>query len=114
MSSAPPPEGPPRHDSSLHTFIAVAAFVALGLLVNEEYLTQRPRAAPPVSSSDDEIYTGSILFAPLEGKTCRQLLFDNRTGQFSDNGNVDCERAEGIGAEHYPTGRLSAISRGFH
>jgi hypothetical protein len=28
-------------------------------------------------------------------------LFDNRTGRFRDHGNVDCDRAEGIGAEHY-------------
>jgi hypothetical protein len=114
-----PPRVRPR--SSLHTIIAVAVFFTLGLFVNEEYLSDGPHPAPPVASrtapkagpSDDEIYTGSILFTPHQGDMCRQFLFDNRTGRFTDNGNVDCERAEGI-APDYPNGRLWAISRGFH
>jgi hypothetical protein len=28
-----------------------------------------------------------------EGRTCRQLLFDNQSGRFSDNGYVDCVNA---------------------
>ena len=115
--STRPPRVRPR--SSLHTFIAVAAFVALGLFVNEEYLSNGPYPAPPVAPrvapkvgpSDDEIYTGSILFTPHEGNTCRQFLFDNRTGWLTDNGNVDCERAENNGASR---NRLSAISKSFH
>ena len=103
---------------SLHTVGVVAAFLTLGLFVNGEYLTKRQRAVPPVAiaPNDDEIYTGSILFMPPEAKICRQLLFDNRTGQFSDNGNVDCERAsyQGTGAKHWSTARLWAISKGFH
>jgi hypothetical protein len=69
-----------------------------------------------VPSDDDEIYTGSILFTPPEGKICHQILFDNRTGGFSDNGNVDCEFAvyHGAEAKHLPTARLWAISKGFH
>lgn len=109
-----PPTVRTRPHGSLHTFIVVAVFLALGLFVNEEYLTKKPHTAHTVAPSNDEIYTGSILFAPPEGSTCRQFLFDNRTGRFSDNGNVDCDRAEGIGAEHYPIARLSAISRAFH
>jgi hypothetical protein len=116
--SARPPKIRPRSRGSLHTIIVVAAFLALGLFVNEEYLTKRPHAAQPVAiaPSDDEIYTGSILFMPPEGKICRQLLFDNRTGGFSDNGNVDCERAvyQGTGTKRWSTARLWAISRGFH
>ena len=115
-----PPRTRPRARSSLQTIIVVAAFLALGLFVNEEFLSKRrtqhrrcaPRVAPNVGPSDDEIYTGSILFTPREGRICRQFLFDNRTGRFSDNGNVDCERAEDNGAS--PTDRLSAISRSFH
>ena len=52
-------------------------------------------------SDDDEIYTGSILYMPDMGNVCRQLLFDNHNGQFTDNGYVDCERAA------YPDGRLA-------
>ena len=119
--STRPPRVRARPHSSLHTIIAVAAFVALGLFVNEEYLSNGPHLAPPVAPrvapkvgpSDDEIYTGSILFTPYEGNICRQLLFDNRTGRFTDNGNVDCERAEWGGPEHYPTARISTISKGF-
>ncbi len=109
-----PPRVRTRVRGSLQTIIVVAVFLALGLFVNEKYLTKRQLTAQPVAPSNDEIYTGSILFTPPEGSTCRQFLFDNQTGRLSDNGNVDCERAEGIGAEHYPTARLSAISRAFH
>jgi hypothetical protein len=119
MSSGPPRDRPPPR-SSLHTIIAVAVFFALGLFVDEKYLSNGPHPAPPVTPrvvpsvgpNDDEIYTGSILFTPRQGRICRQFLFDNRTGRFSDNGNVDCERAENNGAS--PTDRLSAISKGFH
>ncbi len=108
-----PPRVRPHPRSSLHTIIAVAVFFTLGLFVNEEYLTHpAPPVALKVGPSDDEIYTGSILFTPREGRICRQFLFDNRTGRFSDNGNVDCERAEDNGAS--PTDRLSAISKSFH
>ena len=114
--SARAPGAHPRARSILHTIIAVAVFLTLGLFVNEEYLSNGPHPATPNvgGPSDDEIYTGSILFTPYEGNICRQMLFDNRTGRLSDNGNVDCERAEWGEAEHYPTARLSAISKGFH
>jgi hypothetical protein len=45
------------------------------------------------NSADDEIYTGSILFMPQLGSTCRQYLFDNTSGRMSDNGMVDCDHA---------------------
>jgi hypothetical protein len=109
-----PPRGRTRTRGSIHTIIVVAVFLALSLFVNEEYLIKRPHAAHSVAPNDDEIYTGSILFTPPEGSTCRQFLFNNRNGRFTDNGSVDCERAEGLGAVHYSTARLWAISRGFH
>jgi hypothetical protein len=113
---------PPRvrrqsRQRSLQMVAVVAAFFALGLLVNREYLTkERHAAAIAIAPSDDEIYTGSILFMPPEGRICRQILFDNRTWRFSDNGNVDCERAayQGAGTKHWPAARLRAISDGFH
>jgi hypothetical protein len=30
---------------------------------------------------------------PDDGKVCRRVLFDNRTGRLSDSGLVDCESA---------------------
>jgi hypothetical protein len=67
--------------------------------------------------SDEEIYTGSILYLPYEGRNCRQLLFDNRTGRFSDNGYVDCVKAtyqSGIGSpKQWSAARVKVISGGF-
>jgi len=79
-----------------------AAIIAAGFLGAEQLVTaQRPATPAETAQSsikqaamaDDEIYTGSILFMPDDGKLCRQLLFDNRTGRVSDNGMVDCGRA---------------------
>src|ERR1700761_1632503 len=46
-----------------------------------------------VAETDDDIYTGSILFMADKGDLCHQLLFDNQSGQVSDNGYVDCLKA---------------------
>ena len=74
---------------------------------------------PAVVPSDDEIYTGSILFVPDDEGICRQLLFDNRTGRFTDNGLVDCDRAynEEVGMSgrtmHWSSMRAKIISEAF-
>ncbi len=74
--------------------LGFAAFLALGLVASGKYLIARQfAAATSPDTNDDEIYTGSILFVPDQGTICHQLLFDNRTGRMSDNGNVDCEHA---------------------
>ncbi len=71
-------------------------------------------AAEPV---EREVYTGSILYMPDDGRICRQLLFDNHNGRFSDNGYVDCEAAAYRGALDVPkqwsVARLHVISTGF-
>jgi hypothetical protein len=85
---------------------AIAAFFSLGLFANSEYAIMSPRAAA-VAPSDDEIYTGSILYMPYDGSICRQILFDNHTGRMRDNGNVDCERA----AYHSASEKLLSLSR---
>jgi hypothetical protein len=95
--------------------------LALGAVATDEIVTvqrEATEAAAEVAAkaampSDDEIYTGSILFTPIVGRTCRQLLFDNRTGRISDNGNVDCERAEYGGPKNFPVSRARAISDAF-
>jgi len=93
--------------------------IALALVVvaiDEFVMAQRkpPEAAAKAGApSDDEIYTGSILFTPIEGRTCHQYLFDNRTGRIRDNGNVDCERSRYAGSKNSPVARARAISAAF-
>jgi hypothetical protein len=74
-------------------------------------------AAALASADDDEIYTGSILYMPDSGSACRQLLFDNQNGQFTDNGYVDCDRAAYRGVNDSPkqwsAARVRVISSGF-
>src|SRR5271163_4725341 len=42
-------------------YIIVAAFLALGLFLDEKYVTWHTAPQAATASSDDEIYTGSIL-----------------------------------------------------
>ena len=78
---------------------------------------QLAAAKPAPVPSDAEIYTGSILFVPDDGRVCRRFLFDNRTGQVQDNGVVDCEQAyyRGMGedAKQWSTARALLISESF-
>ena len=73
--------------------VAVLALLAAGLFAARDVKIQLTSAKPVPTPSDDEIYTGSILFVPDDGKVCRRILFDNRTGQLSDVGLVDCQSA---------------------
>jgi hypothetical protein len=77
-------------EQALTVLLAIAAFVAAGALGIRQIEMTAPRTSPV---SDDEIYTGSILFPSEDETRCHQLLFDNRTGQFKDNGSVDCQKA---------------------
>jgi hypothetical protein len=70
--------------------IAIAITMATGLFATRHIEIAKSSGKP---LRDDEIYTGSILFVPNDGKICRQLLFDNRTGLINNNGFVDCEHA---------------------
>lgn len=73
--------------------VAVLALLAAGLFAARDVKIQLTSAKPVPTPSDDEIYTGSILFVPDDGKVCRRVLFDNRSGQLSDGGLVDCQSA---------------------
>jgi hypothetical protein len=87
-------------------------FLALILLTSGGYLaTRQTTASAQAQQDDDQIYTGSILFPGREGTECRQLLFDNRTGQFADNGTVNCDQSSFSGVN--PSARVRAISRAF-
>jgi hypothetical protein len=115
------PKARPRLRESFRQTVvvaAVAALLGLGLLASGEYvIAQHRSAAAAVASNDDEIYTGSILYMPYEGRICRQILFDNLTGQLSDNGSVDCDRAAYHGTYSTPKqwsfARVRVISTGF-
>jgi hypothetical protein len=78
---------------------------------------QAAAAAVALAADDDDIYTGSILYMPDSGNACRQLLFDNQNGQFTDNGYVDCDRAAYRGTDttpkHWSAARVRVISSGF-
>jgi hypothetical protein len=98
--------------------VAMGIALALGVVATDEFVTalRKPAeaAAKAAAPSDDEIYTGSILFTPIEGRICHQFLFDNRTGRISDKGNVDCERAQqGAGSKNSPVARARAVSAAF-
>jgi len=70
------------------------------------------------AASGDEAYTGSILYLPYEGSNCRQVIFDNRSGRFTDKGYVDCATASersGISSpKQWSAARAKVISMGFH
>jgi hypothetical protein len=73
--------------------VAVMALLTVGLFAAREATIELSSAKPVAMPSDDQIYTGSILFVPDDGRVCRRFLFDNRTGRLSYSGLVDCESA---------------------
>jgi hypothetical protein len=111
-----------RLDSVRQTLgvIVVGVLLGTGLFAAGEYISarQRANAAAAAAANDEEIYTGSILYMPEEGRTCHQLLFDNQTGRLTDNGNVDCESAayHGFGGglpKQWSAARVRVIADGF-
>ena len=115
-----------RRSGSRQAFGPVLAFGAVrsgsrALAIDYYVVTMpsgRPKRSRSLPSDDDEIYTGSILYMPDDmGNVCRQLLFDNQNGQFTDNGYVDCARAayQGRidGPKRWSAARLRVISTGF-
>jgi hypothetical protein len=98
--------------------VAIAAALALGAFAADKYAAAKRQAPPPAAEpGEEEIYTGSILYMPDDGRICRQLLFNNHDGRFTDNGYVDCEAAAYRGALDVPKqwspARLHVISTGF-
>jgi hypothetical protein len=96
---------------------AVIAVLAAGFFAATETKIEISSAKPAARPSDDEIHTGSILFVPDDGKVCRRVLFDNRTGRLSDSGLVDCEsayyRSPGTPPAQMSIARTQAISETF-
>jgi hypothetical protein len=111
-----------RARNGAHEVLAVVAIgvtLGLGIFAADGYIaTERHAAvAKPAAGNDDEIYTGSILYMPDTSNICHQWLFDNHNGQFTDNGDVDCERAFYQGSPDSPkqwsAARVRVISTGF-
>jgi hypothetical protein len=100
--------------------VAVGTLLGTGLFAIADYFTVqhwvRPATAAPRSAG--EIYTGSVLYMPDEGRNCHQMLFDNQTGRFTDNGAVDCENAayrgvDGNLSKQWSSARARVIADGF-
>ena len=99
-----------RNGPRAFALLVWAAF-GIGLLVNSVIWSPvklaftappKPKAAieKPVIS-DDELYTGSIVFVPSFGEYCWERMLDNRTGVMWDKGYVDCyEAVQGARGPH--------------
>jgi hypothetical protein len=101
--------------------VVMGVALALGVVATNEFITVQRKAAEAAAKaaapSDDEIYTGSILYMPDTSNVCHQWLFDNRNGQLADNGTVDCQRAAYQSGFDQPkqwsAARVRVISTGF-
>lgn len=60
---------------------------------------------PADVNNGEKPYTGSILFVPPRGDFCAEWKFDNRNGNMSDNGQVNCS----VMAPKDPNEGLSAM-----
>jgi len=107
----------------LFVWLFFAAILALsGLIGGGLSDGLRPKRAQQVTSNqptgDDDLYTGSILFVPVDGDNCWQRFLDNQTGQLWDNGFVSCEAMAPHSLISQPgrystAGRVDAIRKGF-
>jgi hypothetical protein len=99
--------------------VAIGTIVALGSLAAAKFVgvSGERAAAAAVNASQVESYTGSILYMPNYGNICRQLQFDNRNGQFTDIGYVDCAVAlyhVAVGGQReWSSPRAEVIGAGF-
>jgi len=100
--------------------VAVGVFLGTGLFAIADYFTVQHWVRPATAAARNagEIYTGSVLYMPDEGRNCHQMLFDNQTGRFTDNGSVDCENAayrgvDGNLSKQWSSTRARVIADGF-
>jgi len=104
---------------SVTSVLALGVVLGMGYFATDEIVTARKRAAAAAAPrpSADELYAGSILYMPDDGRLCHQFLFDNRGGRFRDAGVVDCAGAAYQGSDSTPkqwsSDRMRVISSGF-
>jgi hypothetical protein len=109
----------PTRDSSRGAIVVsfLALLLAAGLFVQTgTSLRERKNDSAVAQPSDEEIYTGSILFVPYEGNNCRQNLFDNLTGRLWQSGFVPCDAAQTPSmpqTQQWSAARVDAIRSGF-
>jgi hypothetical protein len=97
--------------------VLAVLLAATGALRIRQIETTARLTIPSKPLSEEDIYTGSILFPSDDETTRHQLLFDNRTGQVKDNGSVDCQKAHYRGMVQSPmqwsSNRAQVISESF-
>jgi hypothetical protein len=99
--------------------VAVGALLGTSLFAIADYFTEQHWVRPATAARNaGEIYTGSVLYMPQEGRNCHQMLFDNHTGRFTDSGSVDCENAAYRGVDgnlpkQWSSARARVIADGF-
>src|ERR1700729_4343339 len=99
--------------------IAGGGLLGTGLFAIADYFTVQHWVKPAAAARNTgEVYTGSVLYMPQEGRNCRQMLFDNNTGRFTDNGSVDCEKTAYRGGDgnlpkQWSSDRTRVIADGF-
>ena len=99
--------------------VAVGVVFGTSLFAIADYSTVQHWVRPATAARNSgEVYTGSVLYMPQEGRNCRQMLFDNNTGRFTDNGSVDCENAAYRGVNgnlsmQWSSARARVIADGF-
>src|ERR1700724_1191202 len=80
--------------------VAVGVVFGTSLFAIADYSTVQHWVRPATAARNaGEIYTGSVLYLPQEGRNCHQMLFDNQTGRFTDNGSVGCANAANRGGD---------------
>ena len=110
-----------RYESIRQSFgvVAVGALLGTSLFAIADYFTEQHWVRPATAARNaGEIYTGSVLYMPQEGRSCHQMLFNNNTGRFIDNGSVDCENAayrgvDGNQSKQWSSARARVIADGF-
>jgi hypothetical protein len=73
---------------------------------------------PGFGQTDDDLATGSVIFVPILGNSCRKKLIDNATWYIRDIGPVDCREALARGALGNQLGwsasRVDMVRNGFY
>jgi hypothetical protein len=75
--------------------LCLAGLFGLGILLQSGPGTVSRTASP---AEDSNRRSGSIVFVPVLGNSCRQYVFDNDTWQMRDMGTVDCTAATSGGS----------------
>lgn len=109
-----------RRAVAICLLFAGAATVGLGTAIQQTPFAGIRIAAngPGYIHEDDGLATGSIIFVPILGNTCRKKLIDNATWRIRDSGLVDCRAALTQNAHGRQLGwsasRVDVIRHGFY